>query len=209
MRLLLAFCVLWFAQDQTDPVALTNRALEKLVAAKDNAETLRADVEPLAEKALALRERDPDTPKADLAFALELEAHVLNREGRGRETSPLATRAALIREELVRGLAPRAPDGPVYETAPNNGVTPPRVLTKIDPAYPESARPGKFSGSILLSAVVGTDGVPTGIELLQGSGFGLDEQAARALAQWRFNPGTMNGQPVPVRVKVEINFRLL
>ena len=30
-----------------------------------------------------------------------------------------------------------------------------------------------------------------------------------SIKTWRFQPGTKNGKPVPVRAKIEVNFRLL
>jgi TonB family protein len=56
---------------------------------------------------------------------------------------------------------------------------------------------------------IGVDGKVRSLELGRGLGLGLDEQAAAALLKWKFTPGAVNGQPVPVRANVEINFRLL
>ena len=39
-------------------------------------------------------------------------------------------------------------------------------------------------------------------------GFGLDENAIRALKQWRFRPGMRNGVPVDVALNIEVNFNL-
>lgn len=39
-------------------------------------------------------------------------------------------------------------------------------------------------------------------------GLGLDEKAVEAVSQWRFQPATVNGQPLRVRAVVEVNFRL-
>jgi hypothetical protein len=36
--------------------------------------------------------------------------------------------------------------------------------------------------------------------------FGLDETVQSALQQWRFNPGMRDGQPVDVRLYLEIGF---
>jgi TonB family protein len=39
-------------------------------------------------------------------------------------------------------------------------------------------------------------------------GMGLDEKAIEAVRQWRFEPAKKDGQPVPVMINVEVNFRL-
>ena len=62
---------------------------------------------------------------------------------------------------------------------------------------------------MLLSVVIGTDGKATNIQLKNSLGFGLDEKAAEAVSQWRFNPGARDGAPVAVEATIEVNFRLL
>jgi protein TonB len=39
-------------------------------------------------------------------------------------------------------------------------------------------------------------------------GYGLSEKALDAASQYRFKPAMKNGQPVPVRIDVEVNFHL-
>jgi TonB family protein len=38
---------------------------------------------------------------------------------------------------------------------------------------------------------------------------GLDQKAIDAVSQWKFRPGTKDGQPVTVQATIEVNFRLL
>jgi TonB family protein len=197
------------AQNPNDANALTKLGLLKAMTLRDQPDELRAEAEPLIERALAIREQDPSTSQADLALALEAEAHVLKEVGREADASPLAARALAIRKGIVRGMAAAPSVEPVYRVGPRDGVSAPSVIQKTDPQYAETARIGKISGTVLLSVVVDTDGTPRDIGLVRGIGFGLDEKAAEALAQWRFRPGMMNGQPVSVRAQVEINFRLL
>jgi periplasmic protein TonB len=90
-----------------------------------------------------------------------------------------------------------------------NGVTAPSVLSKVDPEYSEEARKAKYSGAVLLSIVVNTDGQATDIRIVKSLGMGLDEKAIEAVQQWRFKPGTNKGTAVRVRAQIEVNFRLL
>jgi protein TonB len=38
---------------------------------------------------------------------------------------------------------------------------------------------------------------------------GLDEKAVEAITQWKFRPGTKDGDPVATQLQVNLNFRLL
>jgi len=90
-----------------------------------------------------------------------------------------------------------------------NGTTPPTVLIKVDPEYSEEARKAKYSGSVMLSIVVNTDGRAEQITVIKSLGMGLDEKAIEAVQKWRFTPGKNKGVPVKVRAQIEVNFRLL
>jgi len=85
----------------------------------------------------------------------------------------------------------------------------PEPIQQPKPPYTPEARANKVEGTILLQAVVGKDGVLREVQILRGLGYGLDESAMKTIIQkWRFMPGTRNGQPVAVQIKIEITFRL-
>jgi TonB family protein len=90
-----------------------------------------------------------------------------------------------------------------------NGTTPPTLVRKVDPGYSDEARAAKYSGTVLLSVVVGTDGRADEVRVVKSLGMGLDEKAVLCVRQWAFQPGTHEGVPVRVRAQVEINFQLL
>jgi len=46
------------------------------------------------------------------------------------------------------------------------------------------------------------------IKFNQCLGMGLDEQAVRAVSQWKFEPAMRGGQPVAVQLNVEVTFNL-
>lgn len=91
-----------------------------------------------------------------------------------------------------------------------NGVTPPRIVSRKEPRYTEEARRAKVNATIRLNVVIGEDGNPSSVSVTRGAGFGLDEQAIRAIqTDWHFEPGKKDGMPVKVRATVEVNLRLL
>ena len=98
------------------------------------------------------------------------------------------------------------PEPRVYRVG--QGVTAPSLIYKMEPAYSQEARLAKFQGTVILRVVIGADGIPGDISVVRALGLGLDEQAIRAVREWRFLPGTKDGEPVAVAAQVEVNFRL-
>lgn len=98
--------------------------------------------------------------------------------------------------------------GGVYR--PGNGVELPRLLKEVKPQYTADAMRAKVQGTVLLECVVNTDGTVGRIEILRKLDpiFGLDQEAVKAARQWRFVPGTRQGQPVAVLVTIELTFTL-
>lgn len=92
---------------------------------------------------------------------------------------------------------------------PGHGVTTPRAIYSPDPPYSEEARKAKFQGTVGLWTVIGTDGRPRDLWVSNSAGMGLDENSLETVRTWRFEPGTKNGKPVPVRMYIEVNFHLL
>ena len=103
------------------------------------------------------------------------------------------------------GLTPRGDETPA-PTGP--GTTNPRVLLRINPGYSEEGEKERVAGVVRVEVTVGTDGRIHSPMILNRIGFGLDEQVLRVLPLWRFEPGRQNGQAVPLKTIVELNFRL-
>jgi periplasmic protein TonB len=96
------------------------------------------------------------------------------------------------------------------EYQPGNGVTSPVLIKEVKPNYTGDAMRAKLQGVVEMEAVVQPDGSVGRVHItrsLDGT-FGLDQEAIKAVKQWRFRPGTLKGQPVPVLVNVELTFTL-
>jgi protein TonB len=88
------------------------------------------------------------------------------------------------------------------------GVSQPVVIYQVDPEFSEEARKAKFMGVVLVNLIVDTQGRPQNVHILRGVGMGLDENAIKAVQQYRFKPAMENGKPVPVELNVEVNFQI-
>lgn len=96
--------------------------------------------------------------------------------------------------------APEPPVGALVQPRPIAGSTP-------APRYPRRALRRGDSGTVLVRAQIGPDGVPTSVDVAQGSGSrDLDRAAVDAVERWRFHPATQGGQPTVGTVVVPISF---
>ncbi len=96
--------------------------------------------------------------------------------------------------------------GGVYSVGGN--VSAPVAIYRPDPMYSEEARKAKYQGTVVLWIVVDTSGAVTDCKVVKPLGLGLDEKAVETVRTWKFKPAMRNGTPVPVRVMVEVSFRL-
>jgi TonB family protein len=80
------------------------------------------------------------------------------------------------------------------------------VLTIPEGLYPEEARQARIQGVVILQTIIDTLGEVKNVRVLKGLPSGLTEAAIEAVTQWRFNPATLEGEPVAVYYMVTITF---
>ena len=91
---------------------------------------------------------------------------------------------------------------------PGEGVTAPVLVKEVKPRYTSDAKDAKIQGVVTLECVVNADGSISDVEVTKSLEAGLDEEAIKAVKQWRFEPGKKDGKPVPVRITLEMTFTL-
>lgn len=91
---------------------------------------------------------------------------------------------------------------------PGSGVEPPIIVHEVKAAYTDEARRRNIVGEVLLEVVIQRDGTVGEVRMLRGLGYGLDDQAVRAVKQWRFRPATLRDVPVDVLVEVAVEFNM-
>jgi len=87
-------------------------------------------------------------------------------------------------------------------------VKAPVAITRIEPQYTELARKARIEGIVIIEAIIDRNGNVTDARVLKPLPLGLDQSALEAVKRWKFTPGTLNGQPVPVIYNLTVNFRL-
>ena len=95
-------------------------------------------------------------------------------------------------------------------TSANLNVSPPVPTYQPQPAYTPQARRDQIEGTVEVWITIDSQGsVVEAQEMSKPLGDGLDEKAIETVKTWKFKPATLEGVPVPVRVRVMVVFRLL
>ena len=102
--------------------------------------------------------------------------------------------------------AQQAEGDPVYK--PGDGVSAPVLVKEVKPQYTAKAKRAGIEGTVLLECVVETDGSVGDVTVTKSLDEELDQQAVRALRQWRFEPGKKDGKRVRVQIALEMTFTL-
>ncbi len=77
------------------------------------------------------------------------------------------------------------------------------------PEYPQLAKQMRQEGLVILRVEIDQKGIPVQVEVKQGSGFPLLDQAAlKAVKRWRFQPEQIGDSPVKSVVAIPVRFRL-
>jgi TonB family protein len=84
----------------------------------------------------------------------------------------------------------------------------PEAISKVDPAYPQDLMHDRVEGTVVLYAVIHADGSVGEVKVLEGFDDRLNENARKALEQWRFRPGTKDGLPVDIEAVVRVPFKV-
>jgi protein TonB len=112
-------------------------------------------------------------------------------------------------EGLNAGLAggngqPAAPAAPL----PIGGdVKQARLISSVPPVYPTLAKNQHVSGNVMVDALIDATGRVTTMKVVSGPTL-LQQAAMDALKQWKYQPASLDGKPVPMHLTVTLQFRL-
>jgi protein TonB len=119
---------------------------------------------------------------------------------------------------VLGGTQPTAPPPPSIPTpapAPNPSgplrvggqVKEPHRIFAPQPEYPPLAKQARIQGVVQIEAIIDERGNVVQMKAVSGSGL-LIPAAMRAVAQWRYEPTYLNGEPYPISLTVEVTFHM-
>jgi periplasmic protein TonB len=95
------------------------------------------------------------------------------------------------------------PEGPVKI---GGNVKEPRLVSSVLPVYPIGAIQAGVSGDVVIQTTIDKTGKVAEMHVVSGSPL-LRQAALDALRRWKYEPSTLDGQPVAVQMQVTIKFR--
>lgn len=102
-----------------------------------------------------------------------------------------------------------APPEPVSDAPQRVGgkVQQPRLISSVMPIYPSVAKQAHVEGDVVVDTQIDKNGNVVHMKAVSGP-VALRQAAVDAVRRWKYQPSTLDGQPVPVEMLVTVKFRL-
>jgi outer membrane biosynthesis protein TonB len=81
-----------------------------------------------------------------------------------------------------------------------------RIISRVDPIYPEDAKSQGIEGTVKLHVIAGRDGAVQKVEPISGPAL-LTKAAISAVREWHYAKTLLDGQPMETEQDVVVNFR--
>lgn len=104
----------------------------------------------------------------------------------------------------------RLPDNPAKPSLAirlSSGTIGGKLMKRVEPIYPDTAKARGIQGEVFLSAHIGTNGRVKTVRVLRGNPI-LGSAATEAVKQWRYEPMKLNGNLVEMDTNVTVQFKL-
>jgi TonB family protein len=83
----------------------------------------------------------------------------------------------------------------------------PKLLASVAAVYPPAARAQHIQGDVVIDALIDPTGKVTAAKVITGNPL-LQSAAVDSLRLWKYQPGRLNGEAIPIHINVTITFRL-
>ncbi len=149
----------------------------------------------------------PPPPKKQNLGSVKLSAPIVTKRA-----GAVATEEALNLEPsqpeagLASGLVGSASRQPVAPGSVSD-VKPATLISSVPPIYPQMAKNQRITGAVTIDTLIDANGRVASMAVVSGPAL-LQESAKDALSHWKYAPAQLHGKPVPMHIKVTIQFKL-
>lgn len=140
-------------------------------------------------------------PRGDDAFVVDVN---VDRHGRGLAKLEVSKHG----ERVSSAIALLEVEPPAGYVRLRDLAKPPRVVRRVYPFYPETARKNRVSGVVILDVKIDANGLVQDVAVMTEPGSGLGVEAMKAVRQWKFAPTIVDGKAVPIAFLQMVDFRL-
>lgn len=109
--------------------------------------------------------------------------------------------------EILKPATPVARQSAPVAAPATNAAQRERLAEAIPPSYPALAQHMNVQGSVVLQALISSDGTVQNLRVMSGPSI-LASAAQQAVREWRFKPVYQNGQAVETRATITVNFTI-
>jgi TonB family protein len=115
----------------------------------------------------------------------------------------------VVPENSARPVPAETASGKPSRLGVGGSVEASRLVHKVQPVYPESAKSAGIADTVVLHAVISMDGKPLSLRVMNSHvDPDLARSAVEAVSQWRYTPTLLNGEPIEVDTTITVNYSL-
>ena len=119
------------------------------------------------------------------------------------DSSNAGALSGIVSSNVAAPAAPEIPtEGPVKV---GGNVKEPRLVSRVMPEYPLVAKQAGIQGDVVVKTTIDQKGSVVNMQIVSGPAM-LRGPALAALRRWKYEPSTLNNQPISVQMLVTIRF---
>jgi TonB family protein len=123
----------------------------------------------------------------------------------------LFSKAKQIQPAITTSCDPQVPlpeeNPPPARIRVGGNVQAANLIKKVRPAYPPEAKSRHIQGTVRFSVIIDTEGKISNMTL-ESAPLALYESARDAVRQWVYKPTLLNGRPIEVVTRIDVNYAL-
>jgi protein TonB len=142
---------------------------------------------------------------ADVDDVQRAQLHIPKRRAAKAEEAPTPAMASAL-TPTSNGTAGTSTGTLAYGYADGHEVRPAYPVVYPDPVFARAVCPPGVKGDVIVEVTIDDKGNIIATRLLSGLGHGVDERVVAVVQNWRYNPATRDGLPIPSQQDVHFHF---